>query len=368
MMKRAVWSLVVGFLLVLTLSSCGAAPTSNEEKGPTIALTEGHGYAVKEDGSLWTWQYAGNHGANMPEPAKVMEGVQSVNAGFNTVFAIDKGNVLWGWGSNFWGQLGDGITDVATSTPLKIMEDVRQVSASGNHTLALKTDGSLWAWGRYDGGVFGDGRQGEGRSNSPEKILDGGVRFVEAGPGLSLIIKDDDSLWVSGSNDRIGLGDGTLETHDTFFKIMDDVEMASTGGWHVMVVKKDGSLWAWGENRSGSLGDGTTDARLSPVKIMDDVTSVSAGQLHSAAIKKDGSLWSWGANENGQLGSGSTAASPIPGQVMENVVCVETGYGFCTLALTADGRLWYSGYDGGLDDVTISDTVMQSIMDGVMIP
>ena len=101
--------------------------------------------------------------------------------------------------------------------------------------------------------------------------------------------------------------------------IMDDVVSVSAGVWsgtgHVMVLRNDNSLWSFGMNERGQFGNGTTAHSDYPVWIMDDVMAISAGGFHTMAIKTDGSLWTWGNNWSGQIGDGSTDNHNRPWQV-----------------------------------------------------
>jgi alpha-tubulin suppressor-like RCC1 family protein len=129
---------------------------------------------------------------------------------------------------------------------------VVQIAAGGKHSFALKNDGSLWAWGSNLFGQLGDGST---RSTAtPVKVLDD-VSFVSAGFYHSLAIKTDGSLWTWGGNMYGQLGDGTTEEKTTPVKIMENVITADAGMYHSMAVQKDGSLWAWGQNDYGQLGD-----------------------------------------------------------------------------------------------------------------
>jgi alpha-tubulin suppressor-like RCC1 family protein len=131
-----------------------------------------------------------------------MDDVIAVSAGTARTMAIKSDGSLWGWGDNFFGQLGDGTT-TARRSPVHIMDDVVAVSAWQNHTMAVKSDGSLWGWGN---GQFGD---------------------------------------------------GNTATHHSPVRIMDNVVAVSVGYRHTMVIKSDSSLWGWGDNLDGQLGDGT---------------------------------------------------------------------------------------------------------------
>ena len=66
-------------------------------------------------------------------------------------FAVKTDGSLWSWGYNGFGQLGDGTT-TDRAAPKKIMDNVKYVSTSegGAYAAAVKTDGTLWAWGRND--------------------------------------------------------------------------------------------------------------------------------------------------------------------------------------------------------------------------
>lgn len=142
--------------------------------------------------------------------------------------AIKTDGSLWGWGDNFYGQLGDGTT-TSRYSPVKIMDDVLSVSvgAGGMHTVIVKTDGSLWSWGYNSCGQ---------------------------------------------------LGDGTTTNRYSPVKIMDNVIFASVGEAHTMAMKADGSLWAWGDNSYGQLelGDQTTTATAIPIRIISNFSTIQS--------------------------------------------------------------------------------------------
>lgn len=51
---------------------------------------------------------------------------------------------------------------------------------------------------------------------------------------------------------------------------MEDVKAVSCGDEHTAILKNDGSLWMTGSNTYGQLGDGTTENKSTPVRIMND--------------------------------------------------------------------------------------------------
>ncbi|MBI5562885.1 MAG: hypothetical protein HY894_08575 [Deltaproteobacteria bacterium] len=98
MFKR--YGTILLFLLAVVLMAAGGANASDR---PRLAAGSGHTVFIKSDGSLWAW------------------------------------------GSNAYGQIGDGTT-VDKSRPVRVGadNDWATVSAGDGHTAAIKTGGTLW--------------------------------------------------------------------------------------------------------------------------------------------------------------------------------------------------------------------------------
>ena len=85
--------------------------------------------------------------------------VIAVSAGESHTVALKKDGALWAWGQNTNGQLGDGTSGSGTnkSYPIKVGDGWAEVSAGAAHTVAIKRDRILWAWGSNGFGQLGDG-------------------------------------------------------------------------------------------------------------------------------------------------------------------------------------------------------------------
>ncbi len=335
------------------------------ERVVKVALGAQTSAAITEDGSLWMWgsndygQVGDGTTIDRLIPVKVMDGVSAVSLGANHSAALKSDGTLWTWGSNYFGQLGDGLnTDM--HSPICVMSDVTQVSLGWYHSAAIKKDGSLWLWGMNMYGELGNDNYSDDylpRGSSPTKIMEG-VSSVSLGNCTTAAVKSDGSLWVWGNNSVGELGIGsTLGSQSTPVKIMDNVSSASFGYGMSSAIKKDGSLWVWGDNSSGQLGDGTTISRNMPVKVLDGVVSASFTVGSASAVKEDGSLWVWGSNYNGLLGDGTTTDRHLPVKIMEGVITSANGASH-TAAIKSDGSLWMwgSNQDGqlGRGDTTAS--------------
>ncbi|MGC2873387.1 fibronectin type III domain-containing protein [Ihubacter sp. mB4P-1] len=173
--------------------------------------------AITKDGDLYMWgsNSDGQLGDGTREasltPKKIMSNVQTVSLGEYYSGAITKDGDLYMWGSNSDGQLGDG-TREASLTPKKIMSDVQSVSLGGSFQAynggAITKDGDLYMWGSNRYGQLGDGTREA--SLTPKKVMSN-VQSVSFGAHHRGVITKTGNLYMWGSNSDGQLGDGTTE-------------------------------------------------------------------------------------------------------------------------------------------------------------
>jgi len=342
----------------------GYNPTQDElyqlytNSGDVVQTSTGGYYALvlKENGTVWAWgsnEYGqcGNGTTSFSEALTQVLGltnVVSVAAGGYHCLALKGDGTVWSWGYNVRGELGNGTT-TNSPTPVQVsgITNVTNISGGLYHSLAIKTDGSAWSWGYNNDGELGNGTT----TNSTTPVQVSGLTNatkIAAGGYHSLAVKTDGTVWAWGYNGHGELGNGstTKSTIPVQASGLTNVASIAGAGYHSLAVKTDGTVWAWGYNNCGQLGNGTTTSSTTPVQVsgLADIGSISAGYSHSLAMKTDGTVWAWGYNGDGQLGNNTTTNSPTPVQVsgLSNVASIAGGF-YHSFAVKTDGTIWTFG-------------------------
>ena len=130
---------------------------NNETNWKSVSAGGEHTCALKTDGTLVCFgnnEYGqlgdGTFDSNKTKRSQVINPDGNrwirVDCGFNHTLALDSNNTLWGWGRNYYGELGQGDT-TNRNTPQKILKNVQNFSAGQDFSLAILSDGTLWSWG-----------------------------------------------------------------------------------------------------------------------------------------------------------------------------------------------------------------------------
>jgi alpha-tubulin suppressor-like RCC1 family protein len=270
---------------------------------------------------------------------------------------------LSAWGSNVFGQLGDGTqTERAVPVPILSLLDAVAIAAGGGHSLALTSQRTVLAWGRTSSGQLGndffeiDAPYGRLLPEIIPGLTD--IVAIAAGNGHSLALTSDGGVYAWGHNRYGQIGNGIDNDNPTPFLLsnINSVTAIAAGMAHSLALKSDGTVWMWGHNGNGNLGDGTNSVgRPTAVPgpngagILSDMVAIAAGGFHSLALKSDGTVWAWGRNASGQLGDNTLDWRGTPVQVravngvgISDVVAIAAGSDH-SLALKADGSVWAWG-------------------------
>jgi alpha-tubulin suppressor-like RCC1 family protein len=385
----------------VTASGNGLVAT---KKAPTVGVTPGAGggtpYGVTSiasgDGNYcallntdevdcWGAGQQGQLGdgqdANSKTPAPV-EGIDGVGRLDNVFAAAGGGTIASGgngfcailnsggidcWGSNNYGELGDGNTGGSSATPVAVegLSGIQftSITASGPTYCAttLFSQGSLasnvYCWGYGTDGELGDGQFTSSASpvlvknSSDSGPLVGAANLTglnqAVGDGNAFCITHTESsiqgyvlCWGDGANGQ--LGDSSTSNSDVPAFVMIEPEfltgvtsLVSDGnGFCGLEASNSGTVTCWGYGSDGDLGDGSSSTSDSAVSVRNSGGSTAltgaqglAGDVYSdvevddaycAVVADSGSNLAecWGLGGYGELGDNSLNNSNLPVPVL----------------------------------------------------
>lgn len=294
-------------------------------------------------------------------------GVVEISAGINHTCAVMNSGAVKCWGSNNYGQLGDGTT-TDQRTPVVVSglsSGVIDVTAGSTHTCALKSSGAIKCWGNNNLGQLGNGTTANSLTPVVIPDLSSGVKAISSGDDHTCAITSGGAVKCWGSNAAGQLGDGTTTDSPSpvgVYTLSSGVLSISSGNTHSCAVTSSPAVRCWGSNQSGKLGDGTTIDRLTPVApsgFSDGAADMAAGQNFTCALKSVGNVKCFGLNDSGQLGDGTTTNRLIRATVTgltSPALSISTGGGGHTCALTTAGTAmcWGNNSNGQLGDGTLT--------------
>jgi alpha-tubulin suppressor-like RCC1 family protein len=202
-----------------------------------------------------------------------------VTCGYQFGAALAPNGNVWTWGSGSHGELGNGIAGGTYSLPAQVpgLTNIAAISAGWFHILALQSNGVVWAWGNNSNGELGDGAPVN--RASPVRVMNvSNIVAVSGGDGHSSALAADGTIWKWGLNDLGELGNGSTNTIPNPVPARILVDQSGTGfsnivlmaarDYHNIAVKSDGSVWMWGANDQGQCGVGNTNSVWRPVQVV----------------------------------------------------------------------------------------------------
>lgn len=203
------------------------------------------------------------------------------------------------------------------------------VTAGGFHSCVLMLGGIVECWGSNDFGELGNGAASQFGNPMPGPVSSlTSVAQVVAGPRTNCARLTDGTArcWGDGTKGQLGNGAWVASPLPVPVSRLTDVTDISVGYAFACARTSAGSVKCWGDNKSGQLGNGTYDPSPEPVEVqgITTATQVAAGYDFACARLSDGSVRCWGNNYSGQLGDGTSKTSPVPTNVanLDNATAV----------------------------------------------
>jgi alpha-tubulin suppressor-like RCC1 family protein len=220
------------------------------------------------------------------------------------------------WGSNTYGQLGNGTT-TSSATPVLVngISNAIKVSTLLTHTCAVLNDGTVNCWGTNADGELGNGKSSNGSLNPPNPNP---VQFLGVSNAVDVVV----------------------------------------GSLYTCVLLADHTVKCVGLRRFGTLGDGIDDTSIiysvTPVQVVgiSNAIAIGANPNYACALLSDKTIKCWGRPLNGEFPTGSSGSStPVIIPNVSNAITLSVGsYNICYLV--GDGTAYCWGTQNGAQTPT----------------
>jgi alpha-tubulin suppressor-like RCC1 family protein len=254
-----------------------------------IITGQHHNFGVTEAGEVDAWGFNNMGGqlgrgdttnATLPVAVPVLDqffwdGELHIISSFSHNFGVTETGVVYAWGYNAYGQLGQGITDATSPMVVNALKHFfwdgeLHIITGGYYNLGVTEAGVVFAWGvNYYGQL---GREDTTNATLPVAL-----------PALDQFFWDGELHIVTGEDHNFG-------------------------------ATETGAVYAWGYNARGQLGITSTASQASPVAVLALDQFFWGGELHiitgadhNFGITEAGRMMAWGDDRRGQLGRGGTS-------------------------------------------------------------
>ncbi len=339
-----------------------------------VFLGHDHSSAITSTGRIFTWgsnlqgQLGDGTTIHRQTPTDITqhfsldlnETIQSIDLGglnqdSHSAALTSRGRVFT-WGSNRYGQLGDGTrtnrlipTDITDNFDLKPEELIVQTSLGNDHSVARTSTGRVFTWGHNQVGRLGDGHGDD--QLYPSDITHrfqlssrDNINHIVANSFNTMVITQHGRVFFWGSSwmfDNAWRFYSTPQdlTQEFDLRFLELPMIGHLGRDHQLIITSEGRVFTWGFNEEGQLGNGSLSPSLMPQVInpyfnrvfitpepffpSHNIDLFSLSRYHSLALDKNHQLFAWGANNFGQLGNDSSQGSPYPINITSRIPLTE---------------------------------------------
>ena len=313
-----------------------------------------HSCVIASDDKAYCWGHNGfgqlgnNNTVNSLTPVAVdtagvlaSKTIKQIASGGISSCVIASDDKAYCWGSNNFGQLGNGnLKNSSTPTPVSTTgvlagKTIKQITAGNSYFCVIASDDKAYCWGGGRRGALGNGSTLSLVISTPTPVSTTGVlagktiKQITAGTEFTCAIASDDKAYCWGSNSSGQLGNNStinsgvpVAVNTSGVLAGKTIKQISAGSSHTCAIASDDKAYCWGSNSSGQLGNNSTINSGVPVAVNTSgvlagktIKQISAGSSHTCAIASDDKAYCWGSNSSGQLGNNSTINSGVPTHV-----------------------------------------------------
>uniref|UniRef100_A0A8C2PBJ1 Probable E3 ubiquitin-protein ligase HERC4 n=1 Tax=Capra hircus TaxID=9925 RepID=A0A8C2PBJ1_CAPHI len=287
-----------------------------------------HTVFVLDDGTVYTCgcndlgQLGHEKSRKKPEQVVALDAqnIVAVSCGEAHTLALNDKGQVYAWGLDSDGQLGLLGSEECIRVPrnIKSLSDIQivQVACGYYHSLALSKGNEVFCWGQNKYGQLGLGIDCK-KQASPQLIKSLlGIPFMQIAAGGAHTIFG----WGRNKFGQLGLNDENDRYVPNLLKSLrtQKIVYICCGEDHTAALTKEGGVFTFGAGGYGQLGHNSTSHEINPRKVFELMGSIVT-QIHTSAfVPSSGRIYSFGLGGNGQLGTGSTSNRKSPFTVKGN--------------------------------------------------
>ena len=302
-----------------------------------IAASYNHTIILRADGTVWSTGYNqyGELGTGDTEERKIftqvkgpngegiLENIVQITTGYYTGYALTTNGEVYGWGSNRYGELGQGSKSddpVLYPTKMKKVSNIIQISSGAEYIVMLDAEGKVWGTGYNGNGQLGIGNTT--LQTLPQQMTSiSGIKEISAKSNNTYMLTEGGYVEGVGYNYYSQLGDGSstdrttaVYTKNTSNKYVSDAKHISAGENSVFISRKKDSegnpqgMYVIGRNDYGQLFTGNTTRAYYATEVEKEkdilTMALTEGQT-GLMVDAEGNVYTVGYNGQGQLGNGT---------------------------------------------------------------
>jgi alpha-tubulin suppressor-like RCC1 family protein len=295
---------------------------------------------------------------SQPAGSVVQIATTSIAPGGQTNCAIRTGGAAYCWGDNSYGQLGDGTTTSRTAPTLvpgnytwSTLSTEDNSNANVGTTCGVTTTGAGYCWGSNNYGQVGDGTTTQ---RLVPTAISGGYTWSSISVGWTDVCGVTTSgaayCWGYNNYGQDGTGNTTQNNSPTLVTGSHSWSRISVGMTTTCGVAIGGSGFCWGYDGHGNIGDNNITQENNPTSVSGGYTwaSITTGSYDACGVTTSGAGYCWGYNNNGQDGDGTSNQHQVPNPVSGSYTWSSISMGSLNACgLTTAGDVYCWGYNSG---------------------
>ena len=249
------------------------------------------------DGELWMESIPHTNGFSPHMPLQLSGvKVKSVKAGLYKLVFLDVDGCIW------------TVKNLTEETWEKYEHSCRVVDVYAGYCKIVIHDEENMVWQSGP-----NGRLGLGHIPQPpgfHKMHENPIKMVSVSENHAIMLDFNEQVWTSSYYEHAQIGEKSHFQKSVRLINIPPIQMICAGNGHNLLLDHNGVVWAYGKNQAGQLGLGDLKERKHCTKIrsLPPIQSVWASYRHqtffSMFLDLEGSIWMCGENKYGELGLG----------------------------------------------------------------